>query len=165
MKLLTSKLLAWSTAGAAVLAQAACAQPTSALMAAASAPPPSPSPAASSAAKGLAARLLQDIKSEIGEAPCDSDSQCRTIGVGSKPCGGPESYLAWSSKSSDRGRLVNLVARHREARRLDNEASGLLSDCRVVPDPGAACRPGPREGQRACQTTDPRAGNGRQGAP
>lgn len=161
MKLLASKLLAWSTAAATVLAQTACAQPPSALMAAASAPPP----AGGSAPKGLAGRLLQDIKSEIGQAPCDSDSQCRTIGVGSKPCGGPEGYLAWSSKSSDRDRLVDLVARHRDARRLENEASGLLSDCRVVPDPGAACRPGGREGQRACQTMDPRAGNGRPGAP
>ena len=159
MKPLTLTLLAWSTAAATVLAQTACAHPPSAVMASASAP------GAGSAPKGLAARLLQDIKSEIGEAPCDADSQCRTIGVGSKPCGGPESFLAWSSKSSDRGRLVDLVARHREARRIENEASGLLSDCRVVPDPGAACRPGPREGQRACQTKDPRTGSGRPGEP
>jgi hypothetical protein len=118
----------------------------------ASQPQQSPSkPAAPSKVANSIPQLLQEIKGEIGEAACDVDDQCHSIGVGERPCGGPEAYLGWSSKVSDRDRLAALVARHRDARRRENERSGLMSDCRAMPDPGAACRPRVQDGKRVCQ--------------
>jgi hypothetical protein len=119
-----------------------------------------------------AGTLLLAIRAEIGDAACDTDAQCRTVGVGSRPCGGPEAYLAWSSQPSrapapktpaagDRAeRLQALVAQHREARRLEHERSGVLSDCRFSPDPGAVCRPRASDNHRVCLTLGaaPRAG-------
>ena len=88
---------------------------------------------------------------EIGDAACDSNAQCQTIGVGAKACGGPETYLAWSTNASNPARLAELVSRHRDARSVENERSGKVSDCRVTPDPGAICRGRAPDGKRACQ--------------
>jgi hypothetical protein len=96
-------------------------------------------------------QLLQDIKDAIGDAACDSDAQCQTIGIGVKPCGGAETFLGWSSKNTDRAALTTLVSRHRDARQSENERSGAVSDCRVIPDPGAVCRPRASDGVRVCQ--------------
>jgi len=96
---------------------------------------------ATSAGKG-SAPLLARIEAERGDAACDAIEQCHTIGVGHKACGGPERYLAWSSKHSDGTRLRALVAEHAAARRAEDEKSGMMSTCSVVQDPGAACSAG-----------------------
>ncbi|MEJ6001567.1 hypothetical protein [Paucibacter soli] len=88
------------------------------------------------------ATLLKDIKAEIGDAACDAPQQCRSIAVGHKSCGGPEGYLAWSSKRSDAAKLQTLVEQHAAARRAENLRSGMMSDCRLVTDPGSSCQAG-----------------------
>lgn len=127
----------------------ACAQPSGPPTAAASAP---------QASALTSPQLLQAIRDEVGEAACDSDRQCFGVGVGWKACGGPETYLAWSSKSGNRDRLLERVTQHRDARKKEHERSGMASDCRVLPDPGAVCRPRAPDGKRVCQ-----AGQGGQG--
>ena len=85
--------------------------------------------------------LLQSIRKEIGDAACNSDAQCHVIGIGAKPCGGPDAFLAWSDRVSDRSRLLDLVSRHRAARQRENESSGIASDCSISPEPQVVCRP------------------------
>ncbi len=94
---------------------------------------------------------MQQIRAEIGDAECETDAQCHSIGVGDKPCGGPEAYLAWSDVRTNPQRLTALVQRQRAARRAENERSGLRSDCRVVPDPGAVCQQRAQGGNKVCQ--------------
>jgi len=108
-------------------------------------------PAATTQSLRSSAEWLAAIEREIGDAACETSAQCRTIGVGAKACGGPQAYLAWSSEVSDPARLAALVSGHREARRLEVERSGLLSDCRITPDPGAACTGRASDGKRVCQ--------------
>ena len=98
------------------------------------------------------------LRREIGDAACDSDDQCRSVGIGAKPCGGPQAYVAWSSLRSDANRLTALVAKHRAAAEQDNARSGKLSDCAVLAQPSARCLPRAGNGQRACQIDqrDPR---------
>lgn len=98
-----------------------------------------PAPAS---APATPASLLAAIEAERGAAPCDSDAQCRTIGVGAKACGGPERYLAWSSKDGDGSRLKALVEQHAALRRQEDAASGMMSTCNLIPDPGATCQAG-----------------------
>ena len=88
------------------------------------------------------AGLRAQIEAARGAAACDSDAQCHTIGVGAKACGGPEGYLAWSSKQDDGTRLRALVAEHAAARGAEDRKSGMMSTCSVVPDPGAQCTAG-----------------------
>jgi hypothetical protein len=110
-----------------------------------------PMPARAASSPQTAAELLQAIQDEIGAPDCDASTQCRSIAVGAKPCGGPEAYLIWSSKTGRPERLAALVGAHREARQAENARSGRMSDCRVLVDPGAVCRPRAADGKRVCQ--------------
>lgn len=85
---------------------------------------------------------MAQIKAEIGDAGCDTSSQCKTVPVGSKPCGGPEGYLAYSTKRGDSARIVRLAAEHAAARKGQDERSGMISNCMMMMDPGATCSAG-----------------------
>lgn len=88
------------------------------------------------------AELWKQIQSASADLRCDNSSQCHSMGVGAKACGGPENYLAWSSKNSDGEQLKRLVEQHAAARRADDQKQGMMSTCSVVSDPGASCRAG-----------------------
>ncbi|MBC8055009.1 MAG: hypothetical protein H7Y61_00350, partial [Rhizobiales bacterium] len=49
------------------------------------------------------------VRALIGAAGCESDAQCRSIGIGTKACGGPEFYLAWSIAGTDEAALLREV--------------------------------------------------------
>jgi hypothetical protein len=85
---------------------------------------------------------LARIDAARGNAACTTDAQCHSIGIGAKACGGPERYLAWSSKDNDGAALRALVAAHAAARRTEDSKAGMMSTCSVVPDPGATCAAG-----------------------
>ncbi|MDT9000910.1 hypothetical protein RQP53_16660 [Paucibacter sp. APW11] len=84
-------------------------------------------------------QLWSRIETEIGDARCESDSQCRSAAVGDKPCGGPERYLAWSTLRSNETRLNQLLAEHRALRHAENLKSEMMSNCQFNADPGARC--------------------------
>lgn len=83
--------------------------------------------------------LRAQIAAAIGDAACSRDDQCRTLPVGHKPCGGPQSWMAWSTARSDGAALAALAERDAAAQRAEQERLGMRSTCSVVPDPGAAC--------------------------
>ena len=85
------------------------------------------------------ATLLQRIKAEIAEAPCSSSAQCRTLPLGSKACGGPAGWIAWSASVSDGDRLQAWAADLAQRQRNREQAEGVMSTCSIVPDPGAVC--------------------------
>ena len=101
-----------------------------------SAPPAAP-------AVGKTEELWKKIQAANADTSCDTQSQCHTIGFGSKACGGPERYMAWSSKNSDGAALKALIAQHAASRRADDEREHMMSTCSMVSDPGAGCRAGP----------------------
>lgn len=84
------------------------------------------------------AGLLAQIQAEVGAAACDSTQQCQTIAIGAKACGGPERYLAWSSKNNDGKKLKALAQAQADASRK-HQADGMMSTCSIVTDPGATC--------------------------
>jgi len=94
------------------------------------------------AAANRTADLLARIEAERGDAACDTASQCHSIAIGNKAYGGPERYMAWSSKANDGTRLRALVAEHAAARKADDAKSGMASTCSFVTDPGATCSAG-----------------------
>jgi len=103
------------------------------------------------AAASAAAEDQSRVNSLIGDAACDTQSQCRTVGIGARPCGGPESWLAWSIKSTDPRALQDAVQAQAQAAKDANQRSGLASDCRVRPEPTAVCRPRASDGKKTCQ--------------
>lgn len=86
--------------------------------------------------------LMQQLQAEVGDAACDSSAQCKTVAIGHKACGGPESYMPWSSKRSDAARLASLAAELTAQRKAQNVSSGRMSTCSLVMDPGAVCTAG-----------------------
>ena len=58
-------------------------------------------------------------------------------------------YLAWSTRNTDAVALKALTERHAKAQREEQERSGMLSNCRFMPDPGARCVAA--GSQRQCQ--------------
>jgi hypothetical protein len=83
--------------------------------------------------------LREAIVAQVGKAPCSSSSVCRTIGLGVKPCGGPQQYLIYSTAATDSVRLAREVARYNEAEANRNRQGGLVSDCRALVKPQVSC--------------------------
>jgi len=81
----------------------------------------------------------------VAGASCTDASQCKTVAIGARACGGPEAYLAYSTALTNPAQLQALALRHAEQRRAEVTSAGLLSTCIMLPDPGATCRAG------ACQ--------------
>lgn len=96
-------------------------------------------PAAPPAAADEAAALLAQIRAEIGQAPCSADAQCRTLPIGSRACGGPASWWAWSTANASAERLQGWAQRLEQVERDRQARQGLMSTCVIVPDPGASC--------------------------
>jgi hypothetical protein len=122
------------------------------LMGAACANPPAPQQPASVPAldPASAAALMQPIHTLIGDARCDNDTQCHSIGVGHKACGGPAGFMAWSSLVTDEQALRRAVDRQAQAQRVEDERKGMLSNCLALRDPGARCVAS-SNGVRRCQ--------------
>lgn len=94
-----------------------------------------------------------DVVALIGDADCRTDAQCSTVGVGSKPCGGPQAYLAYSTAVTDTAVLRQAVTRQADVDRAAHRRLGIASTCSVVPDPGAVCQlpPLPSDRLGACR--------------
>lgn len=107
---------------------------------------------AKSATPVLAGDTLAQIRALIGDAACTDSSQCHTLAVGARACGGPQAYLPWSSAVTDGAALAVLAARYKTEREAALAASGEMSTCQFLPDPGAVCRAG------TCQLNPPGQG-------
>lgn len=93
---------------------------------------------------GAKYRTLEDrIRKESADARCSADAQCKTVGIGAKICGGPAVYVAYSTTSTDEQRLLADVEQYNALSAIAttqlSREKGLVSDCAVANDPGAAC--------------------------
>lgn len=79
-------------------------------------------------------RQLEEIKDLIAKEACDGVNSCDYIAVGSKACGGPKTYLLFSS-SIDRQNLQDLVKNYNQAEADYNQKYGITSDCMFVTPP------------------------------
>lgn len=131
-----------------LLSLLACAACTTRADAPASSPAPQAAQPAAPVTAPAAGDTLGQITRLIGKAECTSDQQCQILPVGARPCGGPASYLAWSNAKTSGTELQALADRHRSEQQANNTRSGMVSDCRAIAPPAAACRAG------ACQLID-----------
>ena len=83
---------------------------------------------------------MREVLRLIGEAPCKTDADCRTIAIGTKACGGPQRYLAWSVARTDAPALAAAAQTMADRQAAERAKPGaLLSNCAFVADPGASC--------------------------
>lgn len=99
-----------------------------------------PAPAASGlSAEDPGSALQAQVQRLIGRAACDNDSQCRTLPLGVRACGGPEAYLAWSALGTDQAALRRAAERYSQWQAQQQARGGAMSICMVEADPGAVC--------------------------
>lgn len=97
---------------------------------------------AAGAAAAQGGDTLARIRALIGEASCTHSGQCRSLPVGALACGGPQAYLPYSESGTDEKALRALAEQFKAERQAEIKASGLVSTCRYLPDPGAVCSSG-----------------------
>ena len=90
--------------------------------------------------RAVEADLLARITTEIGDAHCSTDAQCRTLPLGEKACGGPVSWLPWSAAMSQAAQLEAWADQLAALQRQRHARSAVMSNCQYLPDPGAVCQ-------------------------
>jgi hypothetical protein len=75
------------------------------------------------------------IKKEIGTPSASQLSQCKLIAFGAKPCGGPWSYLVYSTANTNESRLLELVSEFNQLEEKMNEELGIASLCNLTTKP------------------------------
>ena len=89
--------------------------------------------------KEAVVRLRGEIMALIGDASCRNVVNCRVVGLGARPCGGPEEYVAysiWRTMSDGFGNLVSEYNLISEDLAID---SGVTSSCERIEEPAADC--------------------------
>ena len=70
---------------------------------------------------------------------CTADTECHSVAVGSKACGGPTGYRAYSSKTVSTASVEALAQHEREVAAQAARDSHQVSPCFMLADPGARC--------------------------
>jgi hypothetical protein len=72
----------------------------------------------------------QEIQNYINSFSCSESVGCSFIAFGSKPCGGPRTFLVFSN-SVNLTHLQDLVTKYNEMDNLHNIQTNAISDCSV----------------------------------
>ena len=72
------------------------------------------------------------INNLVADKGCDNNQQCQEIAFGAKPCGGPWSFLIYSTRQTNQTVLNTEVAEFNALQQMQNEKDGAISDCSVV---------------------------------
>lgn len=75
----------------------------------------------------------------IGQAPCANLVRCRLLALGTRPCGGPDEYLAYSSITVQRIVLENKAVEYGLLQEELQRAGGAAGACVMLPEPRLAC--------------------------
>jgi hypothetical protein len=89
--------------------------------------------------------LANEIKSLQGKSPCETDQQCKVVGLGGKVCGHPKDFLVYSVLDTQENLLL---ARVEEFNRLHQKVLELKlssASCGKAPAPircvSGSCQP------------------------
>jgi hypothetical protein len=78
-------------------------------------------------------KIIEDL---AATSVCNENTECKFIAFGSKPCGGPWSYLIYST-SIDTNELESLVEEYNQAQANFNQKWGIVSDCALTLPPSS----------------------------
>jgi hypothetical protein len=85
---------------------------------------------------------LSDILKKIDqtiETECNKVLQCKSIGVGSSPCGGVSEYKVYSLKKTNSIRLKSLVKTYNIKKAIKNKEDNIMGLCLYVTAPKTSC--------------------------
>ena len=75
-----------------------------------------------------------------GASACTADTECHTVAVGAKACGGPTGYRAYADKTVSTASVDALAQQERDLAAAAARASHQVSTCFMLADPGAHCQ-------------------------
>ena len=78
--------------------------------------------------------MLEEIRSMAHSVSCENPSRWRITPYGSKACGGPQGYIAYSSEINVK-EFLELVEMHRRTEEAFNIKYGVISDCALIGAP------------------------------
>jgi len=70
---------------------------------------------------------------------CTVDTECHSVAIGAKACGGPTGYRAYSSKTISTASVDALAQQERDLAAQAARNSHQVSTCYMLADPGAHC--------------------------
>ena len=103
-------------------------------------------------ASGERLPLASEIKEMVVDLSCDNSHQCKSIGFGSRGCGGYASYIIYSTKTVYEVKLDQLAAKYYQLDKKYNEQRGMTSICSVEQPRVAECIEG------SCRSEERRVG-------
>jgi len=83
--------------------------------------------------------MYQEIYDVVQDLTCEDSSVCASIALGSKPCGGPRTYLVYSTTTVNEEELVAKVFDLYTYEAEYNAQEHILSDCSVASPAVAGC--------------------------
>jgi hypothetical protein len=83
--------------------------------------------------------LRAQIVELIGDASCVNLVHCRLLALGTRPCGGADEYLAYSSHTGNRSALENKALEYALIQEDVQRAKSIAGICVVLPQPRLAC--------------------------
>ena len=78
----------------------------------------------------------------VSKPRCERVDQCRAAPLGAKPCGGPWSYVVFSTATTDSVRLAKAAAEYTALEVDQNRRAGVVSECQFVTAPKLSCSQG-----------------------
>ncbi len=85
-------------------------------------------------------QLYQRMQKLTLDKSCTTDQQCQVLGIGSRPCGGPEQFLLFSTQQTDQKMLTITNDRYTRIRQEQQQRLGQRSICQQLVAPQPACR-------------------------
>ena len=93
----------------------------------------------SSSTKQQMKNTQKEINQIIDVAKCTDSKQCKSLAIGAKACGGPQSYQIYSTLKTDVEKLITLGEQLKLLNKRYIKEEGLMSDCMMVMPPAVAC--------------------------
>ena len=85
------------------------------------------------------AEISENVEAIIANKSCNGADDCASIAWGSKPCGGPWSYLVYAPGNVNVTQLEQLVSEYNQLQAEVNQLNGAVSDCAFVTKPELEC--------------------------
>jgi len=79
------------------------------------------------------------LKTLTENTSCDTSTQCRVLPVGNRACGGPSSYLIYSTKHSNNEEVEKLAEHITSLESQFNAQTGMMSICQHLTAPATQC--------------------------
>jgi len=85
------------------------------------------------------AEISANVEAVVANKSCNGADDCASIAWGSKPCGGPWSYLVYAPGNVNVTQLEQLVSEYNQLQAEVNQLNGAVSDCAFVTKPELEC--------------------------